>query len=184
LLSSWVKKPLDFLPILGYDKIVRLKQEIEMPNWCQNYVSFSHEDPSMVKKLVEAAQNNELFNTFVPLSSGKWDYDTAVNEWGTKWEASVHDAHQVDGYADLFFETAWSPPIEFYEAMTKLGFKVDATYNEPGTAFAGHYNEDGDYCVEYDFGNENWRDSVEDDVVLDLLENEYDNYLMWMEEEK
>jgi len=67
--------------------------------------------------------------------------------------------------------------------MTKLGFNVDATYNESGMAFAGRYNEDGDYCVEYDFDNENWRDSVEDDVVLDLLEDEYDTYLMWIEEE-
>jgi hypothetical protein len=50
--------------------------------------------------------------------------------------------------------------------------------------FAGRYNEDGDYCVEYDFGNENWRNSVEDDIVLDLLEDEYENYLAWMDTEE
>lgn len=143
----------------------------------------SHEDPAMIKKLVEAAQNNKMFSTFVPLSSGEWDYDIALDEWGTKWEASVHDAHQVDNYADLFFETAWSPPIAFYEAMTNLGFNIEATYSETGLCFAGRYNANGDYRFRYDFGNENWRDSVEDDVVLDLLEDEYENYLMWIEEE-
>jgi len=156
-----------------------------MPNWCNNYATFSHADPAKIAKLLEAAQNNELFGTFVPLSSGEWDYMTAVNEWGTKWEASILDAYQNNDIAEMSFDTAWSPPVAFYDALTKLGFNVDATYIEEGMCFAGHYTStDGDYSVDYDFSDEEWRLDVDDEVVVDLLENAYENYLMWMQEEE
>jgi hypothetical protein len=42
----------------------------------------------------------------------------------------------------LSFDTAWSPPIEFYENLEEQGFRIEAFYYEPGMAFCGVY-EDG-----------------------------------------
>lgn len=154
-----------------------------MPNWCSNYASFNHKDPEQIKKLIAAAKEDKLFETFVPFPNGEWDYGWAVENWGTKWDASNQDV-QEDGNNDasVSFDTAWGPPIEFYNKMTELGFDVDATYYEEGMQFAGHYTSDnGDYSVEYNFDNPDWREEVEDDEVLDILEGLYESWLDWQE---
>lgn len=155
-----------------------------MPNWCQNYVIFRHENAEMNSKLLKAADDNKLFETFVPLSSGEWDYSTAIEEWGTKWEAKVYDCHETDDEVTIYFETAWTPSIRFFEAMTKLGFEVDVFYHESGMCFAGRYtSDDGNYSIEYNFDNENWRDEIDDDNLIDFLETEYELYKEMMEDE-
>lgn len=154
-----------------------------MPNWCSNYVSFSHSDKEQLSRLEEAAKKSKLFETMAPLSSGEWDYNTAIREWGTKWEADVSDVfRESDGSVYVCFLTAWAPPIEFYELMEDLGFVVDALYLEPGICFAGHYTEGEDSSVTYDFSNEDWASEVGDQEIVDLLEDEYENYQSWQEE--
>ena len=73
-----------------------------------------------------------------------------MNNWGTKWDiGSGKDESNglhptvVDNEATMSFDTAWSPPIGLYERLQLLGFKVEATYWEPGMAFAGRW-VDGD----------------------------------------
>lgn len=154
-----------------------------MPNWCNNYASFNHKDPEQIKKLITASKEGKLFETFVPFPNGEWDYGWCVQEWGTKWDISNQDV-QEDGTNDasVSFDSAWGPPIAFYDKMKELGFDVDATYYEEGMQFAGHYSsEDGDYSYEYDFDNENWRDEVEDEDVKDILEGLYESWLEWKE---
>ena len=75
-------------------------------------------------------------------------YDYCVNEWGTKWDigADGNPAQDIPGGLMLGFESAWSPPINAYEKLFYMGFKIRAMYYEPGMAFAGIY-EDG--CDEY-----------------------------------
>ena len=74
---------------------------------------------------------------------GTW-YDYCVNEWGTKWD--VGDGSGINSCTDteliVYFDSAWSPPIAAYEKLLDLGFTVYATYYEPGSAFAGIF-EDG-----------------------------------------
>lgn len=74
---------------------------------------------------------------------GNW-YDFCVNEWGTKWD--VGDGQGINSWTDtdlvVYFDSAWSPPIAGYEKLLDLGFTVYATYYEPGSAFAGIF-EDG-----------------------------------------
>ena len=53
-------------------------------------------------------------------------------------EAERIDENTMTG----FFDTAWGPAIQAYEAMEELGFTIDAMYHEPGMGFAGMY-EDG-----------------------------------------
>lgn len=158
-----------------------------MPNWCSNSFTVSHEDPAMITKFVECVRAGNLFETFVPLSCGEWDYSTAVDEWGTKWDITAGDVQlgSEDGKSCYgWFETAWGPGIRAYEKLSELGFNVDITYIEQGMCFAGRFTSpDEDYCVEYNFEDENWRDHIHDDEVLEMLESEYDSWKSWQEEE-
>lgn len=74
---------------------------------------------------------------------GNW-YDYCVNEWGTKWD--VGDGNGIQHWDDheliVYFDSAWSPPVAAYERLLDLGFTVYATYYEPGSCFAGIF-EDG-----------------------------------------
>jgi len=156
-----------------------------MPNWCSNSFTVSHEDAAMITKFAEAFKTGDLFQTFIPLSSGEWDYATACLEWGTKWDVSSDADITVDPdgkSASGFFDTAWGPAIEAYSKLCDLGFDLDVLYHEPGCCFAGHFTGGEDYCTEYDFTDENWRDNIADEDLLDLLESEYENWLEWNSE--
>ena len=154
-----------------------------MPNWCSNSFTVSHEDPAMITKFAEAFKAGNLFETFVPLSSGEWDYGTAIEEWGTKWDINGGDISvDPDGKsASGFFDTAWGPATEAYEKMYTLGFDIDVLYHEPGMCFAGHFYDGEDYCVEYNFEDEDWRDHIGDEDILDLLESEYESWKEYQE---
>ena len=52
-----------------------------MPNWCTNSFTVSHQDPEMISKFARGVNEGNLFETFVPLSCGEWDYNTACEEW-------------------------------------------------------------------------------------------------------
>ena len=154
-----------------------------MPNWCNNSFTVSHEDPEMIAKFVSGVREGNLFETFIPY--GDWDYNTSVEKWGTKWDISSGDATIVeDGKsASGWFDTAWSPAIAAYERLEELGFELDVLYHEPGMCFAGQYHNGTDDCYEYDFSNEDWRDFIGNDDVLEYLEQEYESWLEWNEEE-
>jgi hypothetical protein len=74
-------------------------------------------------------------------------YDWNIANYGTKWDVgngqgiNTWDDHEFIAY----FDSAWAPPIAAYEKLEDLGFRVYATYYEPGSAFAGIY---GDNCYD------------------------------------
>jgi hypothetical protein len=158
-----------------------------MPNWCSNNFTVYHKDPEMIKKFADALSAQELFTKLVPLptENNEWDYNSALETWGTKWDATPGDV-QIDEEGKScsgWFETPWGPGILAYEKLSELGFEVDITFHEPGMCFAGRFTSpDEEYYVEYNFGDENWRDKIDDDEVLSLLEYEYENWLEWQEE--
>ena len=155
-----------------------------MPNWCSNSFEVSHSDPAMVAKFVEAVRAGNLFETFIPY--GDWDYNTSVEKWGTKWDISSGDADvSTDGKsASGWFDTAWSPAIAAYEKLEELGFELNVIYCEPGMSFAGQYIQGEDDYYEYDFSNKDWREDIINEDVLEYLENEYENWLSWQDEEE
>jgi hypothetical protein len=113
-----------------------------------------------------------------PDKSDDW-YSWRINHWGTKWDIELCDVSISDDGKELsaHFDSAWSPPIEAYDALGAMGFKIEAIYAEPGAAFCGAYDEEGDHCVSYpDFDNENWRDGVPEELV-DFMENDYEAWL-------
>jgi hypothetical protein len=118
-----------------------------MPNWCHNIVTFRHKNPEELNKIAKTAETDDLFNTFVPRPKEEEDnwYDWNLVNWGTKWDAScVHVISKDSNTIKVSFDTAWSPPIAFYDVMDGLGFEVDALYYEPGMNFCGQYTEGSD----------------------------------------
>jgi hypothetical protein len=155
-----------------------------MPNWCSNNATFTHEDLDRVKALAAAFQAGNAFMTFQPTPSGEWDYAWCSENWGTKWDVEAQDVTVEENTITLWFDSAWSPPIGFYDHMIEQGWEIDATYHEPGMCFAGHYDNGEDNSYEYDFSDEDWRDGIDDQDVLYLLEDEYESWKEWQDEEE
>ena len=83
-------------------------------------------------------------------------YDWNCGNWGTKWEVCEPCVARVSDKAlSASYDTAWSPPLAFYEKMAELGFVVRAYYYEPGMAFCGSW-DDGDDCFYEIEGNSDW----------------------------
>jgi len=143
-----------------------------MPNWCQNVAYISHEDKSEIDKIITELDKKDeakLFSSLIPNPSGEWDYDWSVSNWGTKWEASVYEYwfEEEAGHLYISFDTAWGPPIAFYEQIGELGFSVEAFYREEGMAFAGWYIDGEDNYYEY--GNMT-ADEIEEQLPTNLDE--------------
>ena len=101
--------------------------------------------------------------------SKNW-YDWAVSNWGTKWDVGGDYGGcatlQSDNELWLNFNSAWSPPLEFYLTLTDLGFNVRAYYYEGGCAFCGIWENDRDEQYGID-GNAKW--------VIENIPAELDN---------
>lgn len=152
-----------------------------MPNWCENGATLLHSDPAMLERVRTAFQNERLFQEFVPLAEGLegGEYCAAGTEqWGTKWDANCYDLDERDGGVFLVFDTAWAPPILFYEKLSEMGFSVTAYYFEPGMGFCGRYtSEDGDDYYEIEESDAEWvRDCIPKDIdaffgISDMIED-------------
>jgi hypothetical protein len=100
-------------------------------------------------------------------------YDFAIGEWGCKWDISNgSDDYKIkkvgNGYSvTLSFDTAWSPPINFYDKLVELEFEVDAMYHEPGVNFCGRYFDSQDETYEL---NNLTSDEVKDQLPVELDE--------------
>lgn len=90
-----------------------------------------------------------VYSTFKGLSGDKRDkpvkpdrawYDWRLQHWGTKWELSNVELIDEDTeYLVYGFDTAWSPPVEWFEKVAKdypeLTFRLK--YEEEGVGFMG-----------------------------------------------
>jgi hypothetical protein len=84
------------------------------------------------------------------LGYGNW-YDYCVGEWGTKWdvgEQGCSDVHPEGKMLHAHFDSAWSPPVNAYEKLVDMGFRVEAMYYEPGMGYAGTYSDGYDNTIE------------------------------------
>jgi hypothetical protein len=179
-----------------------------MPNWCYNYATFSHEDPAEVTKLKEAVLREDLLDTFVPCPQELKDspadrldkpalisiygysswYDFNCGEWGTKWDiATVDIVDDTESNSITFsFDTAWSPPVAFYEKMVEKGWTIDAEYTEEGMGFVGYFtNEDGDEYFELDFESfdEDWKKDFPE-RLHEMVERDYESWLEMNQDEE
>jgi hypothetical protein len=138
-----------------------------------NKLTVTHEDKSMLDKFEKAYRNDWTIETFYPTPRDPGDptmmmgedkamskddnvnnnwYLWRIANWGTKWDIGCGDGYgleptRVDNELSITFDSAWSPPLGFYERLVVLGFDVQASYFEPGMSFAGiwHNGEDNFY---------------------------------------
>lgn len=106
---------------------------------------------------------------------GNW-YDYCCGEWGTKWDVGGDGQSDIDPEGKTLFtsfDSAWSPPVNAYEKLEALGFRVNAMFYESGMAFAGTY-EDGnceDFSLEGMSADEIERDYPELDEAFGISES-------------
>lgn len=151
-----------------------------MPNWNNNNILIDGPEEKIVALWTSAqpveGKSESLLSAMVPI--GEWDYNNAIEAWGTKWDISLEGLNltidgtgraQITGWAD----SAWSPPICAFETYAENNPDVymSLEYFEPGADFIGMWNTEG--------ADESWEDvgslldtTEEDDPVLyELLEN-------------
>jgi hypothetical protein len=121
----------------AFNKGALLQEFIPVPESLQ-IVAGSVGDPVEQKKLEEDSERNRQVHGYI-----NW-YDYCVNEWGTKWDvgSDSNPAQDIPGGLMLGFDSAWAPPIEAYNKLVDMGFKIRAMYYESGMCYAGIY-EDG-----------------------------------------
>ncbi len=119
-----------------------------MPNWAQNTLKITAINSDFIEQAVTAYKNDNLLNFLVPI--GEWDYNLAVEKWGTKWDVVGECDPVILGDSVTFiFDSAWAPPIAVYDALVNRGFGVEAFYLEPGMGYCGIYRDGDDECTEY-----------------------------------
>jgi len=175
-----------------------------MPNWCMNNLTISHDDKAMVQKFADAYNSGEVCNSFIPkpenlnddaFAADGW-YVWCVNNWGTKWDfgkdeyedpamvipvtTPTEDGIETRYEVGISFNTAWSPPIPFYDHLVELGYKVRAAYFEPGCCFCGNYYDGYDNYIDY-----GGQDINPEDVIPVAIWNEFgmDDFFEMMDEE-
>jgi hypothetical protein len=168
-----------------------------MPNWCNNTVTITGA-AAKIQDLWNRAQGSHfytnaatgeteetsgLLEAMAPI--GEWDYDTAVQTWGTKWDINTEGLQLIDnedgtatitGYAD----SAWSPPVDAFQTYANANEDVylELKYFEPGMSFIGVWDSAGGDAYWEGVGELLNTTQDEDPVLYDLLEhfNVYDWY--------
>ena len=178
-----------------------------MPNWCDNSLHISHEDPEMMKKAAKAWNDGHFLATLVPEPDYKtvevkptfphirgnndpvdpetawWDW--RVQNWGTKWDIGYDSARdnyaQVDGNEMfVYFDSAWSPPIDAYQKLQEMGFKIRAYYFESGCGFCGQWIDGWDDYHDIEEFTSKW---VEENIPKDINDQMDISVQMSMDEE-
>ena len=153
-----------------------------MPNWCMNSVEIVG-DVETLEAIAAAAKEGKLLEYLAPI--GEWDYNTAVEAWGTKWDVTCDDPHlDLDSNTlTMHFDSAWSPPVNAYQKGEEShDIRITAYYYEPGMMFTGKY---ADFEYSLDFEDENWKDDIPDDIIDHWdLESEYESWKEWQQEDE
>jgi len=129
-----------------------------MPNWCENRV-YIEASPAEIEAIIMAVQGTDdekgLLNCLLPEPDHGPDiagempnwYSWRVSNWGTKWEVSAEvTSHSVaDGWINIAFDSAWSPPLEAFYAWKEAGEdrNFNIRYVEWGMAFCGEADSHG-----------------------------------------
>jgi hypothetical protein len=122
-----------------------------------------------------AQEHREKINTKL-YGHANW-YDWQIANWGTKWDVGrrAHDSKitvkNTDKNLTLNFQSAWSPPVEFYKKMAALGFGVSATYCEFGVGYVGEFKDgvDTEWSLEGFDNTAQWlEDRIPDKICEDF----------------
>jgi hypothetical protein len=110
-----------------------------MPNWCFNSATFVCPSKEIYDKLLQSIIDDNWFQTFAPLDLE----ELGINVWSTKCppidiEIGNQDENKLT--IDVYFDTAWSPPLNLYSLMNKnYSIEISAFYYELGCEFFGRF---------------------------------------------
>ena len=152
-----------------------------MPNWCWNTIEvfdtqedhpnrdrfYSPEDLDVhvVTPLQKHLPMSEYHKTHEGYNDG--GYEWCIITWGTKWPENDLEIIQNDlSCMEISFESAWAPPIEGYQSISKLFPQLYFLHfwQEEGMCFAGSavYN-DGNVRFMKECGEKDWPEWDEND---------------------
>jgi hypothetical protein len=165
-----------------------------MPNWCNNNLTLTHEDPAMILRAKEALDRGEFLNEFIPVPKdlqivsgrvGDGDeqrelerktaenvekygygnwYDFCVGEWGTKWDVGGDGQTDIHPDGKTLFTTFDSAWSPPVNAYVKL--------EELGFTVNAMYYEPGmAYAGAYGDGND--EEISLEGLSADDIENHY-----------
>ncbi len=127
-----------------------------MPNWCSNSLTITG-PKEILEKFKDAIESEEaiFLNAISPI--GEWDYGSAIDAWGTKWDVNTEGLHYTeleDGSAEIdgSFDPAWGPPIQAFATLSEKHPELDMrlSYFEPGMGYVGQWTpEDGEETFHY-----------------------------------
>lgn len=97
--------------------------------------------------------SDEFINQY---GADNW-YDWQIKHWGTKWdiEAELVDDEAENGYLTYSFNSAWSPPVEWLEHVSREypTIRFLLKYEEDGAGFMGRAKAIGgvveDGCLDF-----------------------------------
>ena len=130
-----------------------------MPNYCTNYLILGG-NTEILKDIFYETQEFNQHGNFLQLLRPMPDLeeseirDWRLSNWGTKWDA---DHVSVDFYNDIltvYFDTAWSPPVEAVEYFCSwFGVHGRLHYYEGDGNFVGFYDSENDKNCELEFNS-------------------------------
>jgi hypothetical protein len=156
-----------------------------MPNWCNNSLTLVHLDLSYLKQVGETLcsvlnpENDEDFEyNDLDLLNDEEKVTKFFDVFHSNDNTKVLDVEEVRPMLSqinvnkttfeicIVFDTAWSPPIAFYEFLVKDNWVLNALYHEPGMEFCGSFtNEKGDVCYEYDSSDKSSFEVIPEDIL-------------------
>jgi hypothetical protein len=157
-----------------------------MSSTCQNILTISG-GIEVIIAIEKACEDNTLLEYLNPI--GEWEYEKAVEMWGTSREAysiecSPPDLEEGDWWVHISFDTKDAPPITAYEAaMERLGVGLSASYYNDTHIFVGLFDKwrndinakDKRYDIDYD--DDWWFADIPSDLRWEYdLDGEYEYY--------
>ena len=87
-----------------------------------------------------------------------------IKNWWTKWDIGIYDTTFNDTSLTLIFESAWEPPIEWFQKLSELhpDVSIELSYDEPWVWFSGEVViEWGNIVNRYDYDDAYYGEWVE-----------------------
>ncbi len=123
-----------------------MKEKKEMPNHCENWVRITGSSESIQAILAKPFSLPEWIPK--PEKDEECNSDWVLKNWGTRWIAKFGATEEdwtivlkeVDGGLEVYFESAWAPPLPFYRFLKQTfpDIRIEYEYHEWGIGFCGY----------------------------------------------
>jgi len=101
----------------------------------------------VIERIIRGHNNGGIFAEFIPIphdipNRGEW----AKENWGTESDVETHELCNDELETDspneirIRFDTAWSPPLRFYDHLVDIGCEVEAIYRDDSMELYGDYH--------------------------------------------